>query len=46
MKGMLVAWMECKPAGRSFSLKFNTRKEGRDFASRVGADIVEWRRGN
>ncbi len=41
-----VAWLECKPTGTTFKIKFNTKKEGRTFANKIGADIIEWRRGS
>lgn len=46
MNHKLVAWMECKPADRSFKLTFGSKSEGRKFAKTIGADIIEWRRGN
>lgn len=41
-----IAWMECKPAERSFKLVFGSRAEGKKFAKTIGAEIIEWRRGN
>lgn len=46
MNRKYVAWMECKPAGVSFTLKFDSKSDGNQYARKIGADIIEWRRGN